>query len=275
MTEFNPVKLYASYKTSDPSHIPSPSNIKRDVTAGCGFLLFEGHGHPGSWNTHWPGYLEWDDTPGGIDVTKFIGLKNGINLPICVIGGCHNSQFNVTLMATTLDEPFMWTHGMPVSESFAWHLVRLSNSGTIASFGNTGLGYGKVGEHGDLDGDGENLPGTIEALGGYQIGMFFKTVDEGKDILGEAWGGSVKKYLDTYPGMDYQIDAKTVEQWPLLGDPSLKIGGYQTDDRARSIDNELDRPVINPLLSKIFNRILEKPMFIQLLRLFHITDIYY
>jgi hypothetical protein len=257
MTEWDPVKLYSSNKDVDTQHIPSPTNIKREVTAGTGFLLFEGHGHPGSWNTHWPGIFNWEDTPGGIKITDFYALKNEKKLPICVIGGCHNSQFNVTLMATTLQEPFMWTHGMPVSECFAWHLVRLSQGGTIASFGNTGLGYGRVGEHGDVDGDGINQPDTLEALGGYQIRLFFQTIDEGKDILGEVWGGATKKYLDTFPGMDDQTDAKTVEQWPCLGDPSLKIGGYQTDDSAkiRSLENfPLIARLLNlPIVQKLIN----------------------
>lgn len=38
-------------------------------------------------------------------------------------------------------------------------------------------------------------------------------------------GGAQKKYLDTFLGMEDQTDCKTVEQWPLLSDPSLKIGG--------------------------------------------------
>ena len=29
-----------------------------------------------------------------------------------------------------------------------------------------------------------------------------------------------------YPGMENISDAKTIEQWVLFGDPSLKIGGY-------------------------------------------------
>ena len=51
-------------------------------------------------------------------------------------------------------------------------------------------------------------------------------IGEGVDILGEVWGGTINKYLSTFPGMDSQLDAKTITQWVLLGDPSLKIGGY-------------------------------------------------
>ncbi len=259
MEEFNPIKLYAS-NGKGSSNIPSPSAIQREITNGAGHLLFEGHGHPGSWNTHWPGEFNWEDTPGGIDITHFSGMKNDVKLPVCVIGGCHNGQFNVTILSTTLNEPYTWTHGMPVPECFAWHLVRMKNGGAIASFGNTGLGYGAVGENGDLDGDGINQPDTLEAVGGYQIRMFYDTLDEGKDILGEAWLGAQNKYMDTWPGMEDQTDCKTVQQWPILGDPSLKIGGYRTDEKAKSKDIE-NLSILQYLLRlPILEKILRLPM---------------
>ncbi len=226
MDEFTPVKLYSSYKESKPEYVPSDTNIVREVTAGAGFLLFDGHGSPGSWNTHWPGIFNWGDTPGGISTYDFFDFENVGKYPISVIGGCHNSQFNITLLSTALTKPYTWTHGVPYAECFSWHLARKKDGGAIASMGNTGLGYGAVGNHGDIDGDGVDNPDTVEAVGGYQEVMFFKAIDEGVDILGEAWGTANRYYMNTFPPMDDQTDCKTVEQWPLLGDPSLKIGGY-------------------------------------------------
>jgi hypothetical protein len=226
MSEFTPVKLYASYRYSNPEFIPSAENLVREISSGSGFLLFDGHGHPGSWNTHWPGVFNWKDTPGGITCYDFWKFTNSYKLPVCIVGGCHNSQFNITYLGTLLMRPFMWTHGYPFAECFSWMLTRNINGGTIATMGNTGLGYGATGNHGDLDGDGVDHPDAIEANGGYQEVLFFKTYDEGKDTLGEVWGGTLRKYLNTYPGMADIVDAKTVEQWPILGDPSLKIGGY-------------------------------------------------
>jgi len=227
MTEFTPVKIYASYKDTNPDFTPSDTNMIREISQGAGFLLFDGHGSPGSWNTHWPGVHSWDDTPGGISCYDFIKFENSGKYPISVVGGCHNSQFNITLISTALNLPFTWAHGVPYAECFGWHITRKQDGGAIASFGNTGLGYGAVGNTGDLDNDGVDLPDTIEALGGYQEAMFFKTYSEGVDILGAVWGGAERSYLNTFPGMDDQTDCKTVEQWPLLGDPSLKIGGYE------------------------------------------------
>lgn len=96
----------------------------------------------------------------------------------------------------------------------------------IATLGYTGFSYEIVGENGDLDGDGKNLPDYLEIVCGYQNLQFYKTIREGVDILGEVWGATINKYLTTFPGMDSHLDAKTISQWVLLGDPSLKIGGY-------------------------------------------------
>ena len=149
----------------------------------------------------------------------------------------------------------MWTYGVPAPECFSWAFVRKINGGAIASFGNTGLGYGAVGESGDIDGDGVNLPDTLETLGGYQIAKFYEKIDEGEDILGKCWGASVTRYLNTFPGMDDKVDAKTVEQWPMLGDPSLKIGGYQDDGQSKY--KEIDSNQLFTILEKVFNNVLE------------------
>ena len=49
---------------------------------------------------------------------------------------------------------------------------------------------------------------------------------KGKDILGETHASAITSYLTKFPPMTDRIDGKTVEEWALLGDPSLKIGGY-------------------------------------------------
>jgi len=235
MSEFNPVKIYASYKTSDPSFTPTPENIIREFSKGAGHIFFDGHANPGSWNTHWPGEHTWT---GGIQVDQFMMISNKDKYPICNVEGCHNSQFNISLIGTLLDKDNSqktWCYGAPVAQCWSWNLARKINGGSLATIGNTGLGYGATGETGDLDGDGINEPDIIEALGGYFFGQIYKTIDEGKDILGEVWGGGVLKYIQTYPPMDDQLDAKEMEQLVLLGDPSLKIGGYPSSSSSVNI----------------------------------------
>jgi len=226
MDEFTPVEIYASYKDTDPKMTPKPLNIVREISKGAGHLLFDGHGSPKSWNTHYPGDFEWKNSPGGISIKNMPFLINGGKLPVCVVGGCHNSLINITLMSSINKEPFTFTYGSPCPESWSEWLSRKVGGGTIATIGNTGFGYGTVGEHGDIDGDGTNDPDCVEALGGYQERTFYKTIDEGATILGDAWVGAQTYYQDTFPGMADQTDCKTLEQWLLIGDPSLKIGGY-------------------------------------------------
>jgi len=226
MTDFNPIKLYASYKDTDPQHTPEPANFLREMSTGCGFLLFDGHAKPNSWSTHWL-FRSGGGWTKDIAIYDFPNLQNGGKLPVCVVGGCHSNQINVTLLATLLDKPKMWTYGEPTPECFSWWITRKIGGGSIATIGNTGLGIGWVGGESDLNGDGIDEPVCIEGLGGYQQILFYKTYSEsGSGILGEAWGGAQREYLDAFPGMGDFVDAKTVEQWLLLGDPSLKIGGY-------------------------------------------------
>ncbi len=226
MPDFEPIRLYASNRDSDEGLTPTPKNITNEISKGAGFVLFDGHGHPGSWNTHWVGEHSWENTPGGITIYHFPKLLNKEKLPITLIGGCHNSQFNVTLLATLLNRPYMWTYGMPVSECFSWWLTRKIGGGSIAAMGSTGLGYGYVGNHSDIDGDGIDEPDALEGLGGYTEVMFFKVYGEGVDILGEVWGTTITNYLDVFPPMSDKIQMKSIQEWPLIGDPSLMIGGY-------------------------------------------------
>ncbi len=227
MSDFDPVRLYASNRESDPDMVPSQEAIVREFSEGAGFVLFDGHGHPGSWNTHWPGEHDWGDTPGGVVVYDFLKMKNKDAYPIVLVGGCHNSQLNVTLLATALQKPMMWTHGMPIPWCFSYWLVRRSNGGAIASFGSTGLGYGYTGNYSDVDGDGIDLPDTLEGLGGWTELEFFRVYSSGVDVLGEVWGQTITNYLGIFPSMDDKIQMKSIQEWMMFGDPSLKIGGYE------------------------------------------------
>ena len=226
MADFTAVRLYASNRETDPDMVPNPEAIVREFSSGAGFVIFDGHGHPGSWNTHWPGEHDWGDTPGGVKSYDFMKMKNKDEYPIVLIGGCHNSQPNVTLLATALNKPMMWTHGMPVPWSFSYWLVRRANGGAIASFGSTGLGYGYTGNYSDVDGDGVDLPDTLEGLGGWTELEFFRVYDSGVDVLGEVWGQTIVNYLGIFPSMDDKIQMKSIQEWIMFGDPSLKIGGY-------------------------------------------------
>ena len=77
-----------------------------------------------------------------------------------------------------------------------------------------------------MDGDGIDEPDCIEALGGYIETQFFKAYGVNNyTVLGETYSAAINAYLNTFPPMLNKFDCKTVQQWALLGDPSLQIGG--------------------------------------------------
>lgn len=219
------------------------NDVLQALNKGSGFLFFSGHGSANVWGDHFPG------VPGNRQHGSFTGLSvinirpwwpfisfpimpidtlsNAEKLPVAIIGGCHNSQFNVSMLPAMYDilpnyfprlpKVTMWTYGTPVPQCFSWRLVRNPNGGSIASIGNTGFGYGMPGK--DLTTGGGDGWITIE---------FFRQYGEhGQTVLGNAHSQAITTYIQTHDMSDFEAGhAKTVQQWALLGDPSLQIGGY-------------------------------------------------
>ncbi|MEM2583544.1 MAG: C25 family cysteine peptidase [Candidatus Thermoplasmatota archaeon] len=209
-------------------------NVLNALRNGCGFVHLSGHGSPEAWfvkdfvqNPH--GKYIW-----ALDVYHIPMIKNGEKLPIVVIGGCHNSMINTSLYKSTVDviktiiikyilgKPYQTWYWLPSPECMGWWFVKQQGGGAIATFGCTGLGYGTIGDE-----DKDGVPDCIQYLLTWLELRFFEVYKNGDDILGKAWGTAIKDYINRFmTGRIDQIDAKTVEEWILLGDPTLKIGGY-------------------------------------------------
>ncbi|MGC9307625.1 MAG: hypothetical protein ACP5FL_02475 [Thermoplasmatota archaeon] len=108
-----------------------------------------------------------------------------------------------------------------VPESIAWRLVRCNGGGAIATLTNTNLCYGAPG-----DNDGNGIPDDAELYGGRLAVDIFRLVGEGMQTLGDIHAESVRSYVDDLPVMDNVVHCKSVQDFILLGDPSLHIGGY-------------------------------------------------
>jgi hypothetical protein len=218
MSGFTPVRLWASYRESDPHHTPTTRNILREMNNGSGFLYFSGHGSPLLWDTHWVHDYSWNDTPGGLNIYQMVRLHNGEKLPICLIAACHNNEFNISFF-DFLKNPFLV---VPTPECWGWWLTRKIGGGSIATIGYTGVEWCAT-----YGWDNDSIPDCTEYFSGYLDSRFFHAYGiEGIHTLGDAWGQAITEYLDVFPGMKHAWDCKTVQEFILFGDPSLLIGGY-------------------------------------------------
>jgi len=229
MTGFNQIRLYATLGNL------TTANIHDEISNGAGFLYFVGHGNPKNWATHENGdYINWTEGFTNKDIMK---LSHKGMYPILMVGGCHNSEFDVTpmnIIKGLLEEGFHYFSSEPgnfgsywmsnwVPECWSWVFVKKRNGGAIASMGSTGYGGVNIG-----DSNGNDIPDCIEGLDGWFETQFFRLYNEENiDILGETYGQTVTDYVNTFPVYSDRYDCKIVETHVLFGDPSLKIGGYQ------------------------------------------------
>jgi len=86
LTDFKATRLYTSLGT-----YTTWEDLIDPVSQGCGFLYFGGHGSARSWNTHFPNDK---NRTKGFKTYDMVNLINAGRLPVCVVGGCHNAQYD-------------------------------------------------------------------------------------------------------------------------------------------------------------------------------------
>jgi hypothetical protein len=236
-----------------------PSDVINSLSNGSGFVFLSGHGSPGYWGDQYPGIpgnRQYGSVDGllvsnlyafppfvmGTPLWPMKKLTNTGEYPITIVGGCHNSLFNVSLIPSGMHlywvwlfkrDTGLWTYGQLVPQCWSWYMVQLPKTGAIATMGNTGLGWGWEGEF-----------CTIGAGDGWISSEFFKQYgqhygEESYQKLGQVYAQVQTSYVNNFKDFtlpdcwwspDYgwdAIDAQAVQEWMLLGDPSLQIGGYQ------------------------------------------------
>jgi hypothetical protein len=223
MTGFDGIRLWTSN-----GNFTGSQDVIDGINAGCGFLFFDGHGNPTIWSTHPPhnGSI-WID---GLHVKDMPKLTNGKKLPVTVCGGCHNAQFNTSLLNILkgfIQERFKYFQGKFFREEWtpecwAWKLMSVKNGGSIATMAYTGLDWFATD-----DWNNDTIPDCTQFYSGYANTQFFKNYGvNNKTILGQAYTQTLIDYLNAFPPMLDKTDCKTVQEFVLLGDPSLQIGGY-------------------------------------------------
>ncbi len=225
MSNFEPIKLWLS-----DGSLTSSKDVIKAVNQGCGFLYLSGHGTPAVWGT-----VEFQDSGQkfiyGPTLRNIPLFNNFYKLPICVMEGCANSQFNVTLKNLLINPKESINHSIStwVPECLGWRFTRKIGGGSIATLGLTAEGYA-YGHYSSRE-INESWKGGANFL---SLQFFVECGVNNVSNIGEAWSNSIEVYVDTFPvdwdtryGNISSMDVKTVQTWVLFGDPSLKIGGYQ------------------------------------------------
>ena len=121
----------------------------------------------------------------------------------------------------TAEDPFLGPFFLKnwVTRDWSWELVAKIGGGAIAAVGMSGYGWGSVNNDSTSD------------LGGWIEPRFFHAYTnqsvETNYTLGRVHGLAIEDYINILGGVNTnKLDRKTIDAWVLLGDPSLKLGGY-------------------------------------------------
>jgi hypothetical protein len=204
------VKLYASNaETGGPT--PEPADITKAFTDGARYVYFSGHGNPIVWVTHpITGTDTWMERFYGRDMWRFFNFNK---LPIVIVGGCHDGQFNITFLTTLFssrlgEDKWYWTHGDPGCECFCWKMMTVPWGGAVATVGGTGLTTSYSGK-----------PNTLNAE--LATNFFYMIGQENATTFGEAFHGAQQKFLENNNVRLLETHAYTI--WNPMGDPTLKL----------------------------------------------------
>jgi hypothetical protein len=227
MTNFTGIKLYTSL------HNITLANMTKEINTGAGFIYVCGHGSPRNWATHYNGdYGNWTD---GLSNKAMKTLTNDGKCAVLMVGGCHNSEIDVTPMNMVrgiLREGLGYFKWSPekfgeyylynyVPETWSWCFVK-DASGAMATMGSSGYGCVQVG-----DNDHDGVPDCTQYFDGWFEINFFKLYSQDHVVvLGQTYDQDVTGYVTSFPTDTSRYDAKVMATHVLLGDPSLLIGGY-------------------------------------------------
>lgn len=214
MPDFKHIILWSSKRNL------RPITFNWAINKGAGFVEYAGHGFEHGWGTYKPNVLRqkmiYFVDP--IYYTPYLQfLRNKDKLPIMFFDACLTAKldFNLSDLASYYNTVNFALKLMGVKYDisnyipcFAWCCLIEEDGGGIGAVGATRPAYSFVNQRG------------VYAGAGYLDWMFFKSYSEGVH-LGEMLTQSQLLYMTT----NFK-DYFTIEEYMLLGDPSLMVGGY-------------------------------------------------
>ena len=196
LTGYDTTRLWASNGKLTKMHIANGFNSLVD------FVDFSGHGSWGSWATHAP-----DDEqvwlPAKSPISPYTGwlyidydmynVKNTKKFPVVVFNACSCNKYTDS------------------ANCIGWKTIK-TDSGGIASFGASGIGYGSYGYH------------ETERVWGWMEVHIFDELYNTK-ILGHVWSNAITGYVNSHIHLEDfdDADCKTVLEMAMFGDPTLAI----------------------------------------------------
>ena len=168
-----------------------PLFINREITKGAGFVCYSGHGFEYGFGTYPP-----DDNDMIMYYTPYLfGLFNNDKLPIVFLDACSTAYLDYKVL------------DIIKAPCFAWSITKKQFGGAIATIGATRLIYGSYD------------PGSVGFL---RLDVkFFEAYEPSVDIS-QMLISAQNEYLNYV-----WKDCLTIEEAILLGDPSLRVGGYK------------------------------------------------
>lgn len=203
MSQFTPKIIWTS------KHNFNRYTISNTISNGAGFLDYSGHGFEFGMLTYTPiGLKKYYYTPYIKD------LKNGYELPVMYFDACLTAKIDYVLQDFLNYRPYFMfdilAKALKVNTSkrltcYAWAFMTHQGGGAIATIGATRTAFG-----GDDQGAGK-------------IALEFFSAYNSSQYLGQMTTQMQTGYINDVHG-----DAFTVEEFILLGDPTLRLGGYPT-----------------------------------------------
>ena len=215
MNGFSEKKLYVS----DMSLVDSTDFIDA-WNDGSGFALYSGRAGPSSLLT----YDIYGNPITPIHVKQINQLQNKGKYPVFIINGCLTGKFDVTILNIIkflLKQPNIELSDVAF-DCIGWDIVNLKDGGAIAAIAPTSQCWVGLG-----DKDNNDISDMIEMVSGFLSLEFLRVyTDEGINTLGKVHMKAIENYIAVFPARSNKIDCKTIQEYGLIGDPSLKIGGY-------------------------------------------------
>jgi len=221
---FSATKLYVSDNT-----LSNPSDFISEFNKGYGLVCYHGHGLTDRMETYYP---DSQNTVTLIYNSNVSELNNNGMYPVMVVGCCLTTCFDVSIFDFLLfskNKEMFHNYNILnfryryVSDCISWNMVKKSDGGSIAHIGSSSTAYGFTGDS-NLD----EIPDSVQ--NGMTSGLcneFFRIYGEEEErILGNIYSEALSNIIVDYSGRNDKLQCKCIQEFQLIGDPSLLIGGY-------------------------------------------------